>query len=77
MVGGAAAVQSTQLLPRRNLCCICKPCIQKTFPLMIISCECTRVFVSLLFILININSMTCDNRVELIILCFHIFYPFS
>ena len=77
MVEGAAAVQSTQLLPRRNLCCICNICIQQTFLLIIKSCECTRLFVSLLFILININSMTCDNRVGLIILCFHIFYPFS
>ena len=33
-----------------------------------ISCEFTRLFVSLLFILVNINVMTCDNRVELIIL---------
>ena len=39
------------------------------FPLMTISCEFTRLFVSLLFILVNINVMTCDNRVE-----FHFFF---
>ena len=68
MVEEAAAVQSTQWLQRRNLCSICIIHIPKTFPILISSCACTRLFVSLLFILVNINVMTCDNRVELIIL---------
>ena len=41
----------------------------KDFPYIDNSCACTRLFVSLLFSLVNINVMTCDNRVE-----FHFFF---
>ena len=43
----------------------------KDFPYIDSSCASTRLFVSLLFSLVNINVMTCDNRVE-----FHFFFLF-